>query len=368
MPIEGNPDDVEDACRQLTDATRAWQAAGESVETCARAMSVDWTGPAASLALARMQQDAANVRRLIDAANGVIGPLTTYAAELRGAQQDYVRGQDSLNQGHSTAFDLSSSGVPPDEPPWDRARAAIDDGVAVMRAAEERAHTAGEAAARALDAATSSLTVIAPPAQPSLTPAAAPTSPMTGLGTIAASLGNAAQRHPEDVLPVIGGGLLAAVGAAGGLVSLALDGTGVGAIVGAPLGGASAAGVAAGVGIAGTGLIDLATHAATDSRVTPFQVDQDDESRIVERARTVGEPGKNKRVRIVPTAEDVRAIYDELSEGGTPIERDGYDGKAVSFPDGTEVGLRESSRTNDVTVDVQPPDGRRMRIHRKDDP
>ena len=58
------------------------------------------------------------------------------------------------------------------------------------------------------------------------------------------------------------------------LAGSAATATGGGALVGVPGAAASAAGVTAGVGLAGAGLIDLVTHAATDSSVAPFQVDQ----------------------------------------------------------------------------------------------
>ena len=362
MPLPGDPDAIDAACRQLTAVVSVVGSTGDSVARHGRAITADWTGLAAPLALARTQQDAANVQRVAQAAHDSVAPLMRYAEELRAAQQDYVRGEAMLAHGRVEASGLLPEGAPAADAARDRAQHTMDEGAALMRAAEERAQVANDAAAHALDAASSSLAGIAP-APP--TPTAASTSPMAEVGN-SASFGRAVLEHPLDGLAVLGGGALAAVSAAGVVGSLALDGTGVGALAGVPLGGVSAAGVAAGIGIAGAGLLDLATHASTDSAVAPFQVNQEaDDSRVIERARTVGEPGKNKRVRVVETEEEVRALYDELSEGGTPIERRGYDGEAVVLPGGTEVGLRETSRTNDVTVDVQPPGGNRMRVHRK---
>ena len=153
----------------------------------------------------------------------------------------------------------------------DRAQQVLDDGTALMQVAEERARAANEAAARALDAASSSLAGIAPPPTP---PAAASTSPMAEVGNAVASFGMAALEHPLDVAAVVGGGTLAALGVTGVLAGAAATATGAGALVGVPGAAASAAGVTAGVGLAGAGLIDLVTHAATDSTVAPFQVDQ----------------------------------------------------------------------------------------------
>ncbi len=270
MPLPGDPEAVEEACRQLAAAALAVGACGDSVAAHGRAITADWTGPAAPLALARTQQDASSVQLVAEAVGGSTGPLARYAEELRAAQQDYARGEAMATQGRTAVSGLEADAAPAVDAGRERAQQATDDGTAVMRAAEERARVANEAAARALEAAASSLAGIAPPPT---TPAAAP-SPLAETGNVAASLGVAVLDHPLDGLAVLGGGALAAVSAAGAVGSLALDGTGVGAIAGLPLGGASAAGVAAGVGIAGAGLLDLATHAATGSSVAPFQLEQ----------------------------------------------------------------------------------------------
>ncbi|NMO93217.1 hypothetical protein [Actinomycetospora sp. TBRC 11914] len=353
MPLPGDPEAIEEACRGLAAAATAVETGGEAVAGHGRATTADWTGLAAPLALARTQQDARNAQRVAEAVRAAVGPLARYAEELRAAQQDYARGEALLAQGQAATSALGSGQDP-----------TLDGGGALMRAAEERARFANEAAARALDAASSSLAGIAPPPTP---PAAATTSPLAEVGNAVASVGMAALDHPLDLAAVVGGGALAAVSGAVAAGSVALDATGVGLIAGLPVGGAAAAGVAAGVGIAGAGLVDLATHAATDSSVAPFQVDQEtDASRIDERARTVGKPGKNKRVRVVETEEEVRALYDELSEGGTPAEWPDYGGRVVEFPDGTRVGLRDSSSSApgssvDVRIPGQPP----RKVHRE---
>jgi hypothetical protein len=52
-----------------------------------------------------------------------------------------------------------------------------------------------------------------------------------------------------------------------------LDATGVGAVAGVPLGAVSAAGIAAGVGITGAAVANMAAHAAGDDHVTPIGTD-----------------------------------------------------------------------------------------------
>jgi hypothetical protein len=199
------------------------------------------------MALERIGGDAEDVRRAAEAVAGVVGPLRTYAVELRAAQRDVALGE-----------------VQNDQAPTPQ----------LTEGAAERAVVANEAAARAIQAAVDAL----PGAPPATTPQAGGPglgAALAGAGNIAASLGNAALHHPTSALALVGGGVLAglsAVGVAGGTAATA---TGVGAPVGIPLGGLSAAGVAAGVGLAGAGAIDLTQHALGDDRVAPFLVNEE---------------------------------------------------------------------------------------------
>ena len=59
----------------------------------ARSITADWSGLAAPLALARITGDAESVRRAAEAVAGVVGPLRTYADELRAAQRDFALGE-----------------------------------------------------------------------------------------------------------------------------------------------------------------------------------------------------------------------------------------------------------------------------------
>lgn len=272
MPLPGDPDAVEEACRQLGVLAQAVGACGESVALHGRSITAEWIGLAAPLALARTQQDAANVGRVAEAISGLVGPLGRYDEELRGAQQDHARGESMVAQGRVAVSGLESAPAPAADAGRERAQQAMDDGTALMRAAEERARVANEAAARALDAASSSLAGLAPPPTP---PAAVTTtSSLAELGNSAASLGNAVLQHPGALVAALTGGGLVAAGATGVLAGATVSLTGCGAVLGVPGAAVSAAGVATGVGIAGAGLLDLATHAATDSAVAPFQVDQ----------------------------------------------------------------------------------------------
>ncbi len=276
MALSGDPEAIRAASDQMTAAARALQAAHESVAAHGRSTTAEWTGLAAPLALSRIEQDATNLQSAADAAARAVGPLATYADELRAAHQDYVRGELMMTQGRAGFDSVGSGAVASADVAREQAMQSMDDARSIMDAAEERALVANETAARAIEAAGSAL----PGALPTTPAAAAPASSGVGstlaeMGNVAASLGNAALRNPLDGLAVLGGGALAAVGVAGALASVPLDATGVGAVAGVPLGGASVAGIVGGAGVAGAGLVDLATHAATDNRVAPFQVNAD---------------------------------------------------------------------------------------------
>ncbi|MDD7919964.1 putative T7SS-secreted protein [Actinomycetospora callitridis] len=188
-------------------------------------------------------------------------------------------------------------------------------------------------------------------------------------GNATASVGNALLQNPLDAAAVVGGGALAAVSAAGVVGSVALDATGVGAVAGVPLGGLSLAGVATGVGIAGVGAADAIAHAVGDDRVAPFTVAADADAGAdaalpaADRIPTVGDPGRNPGVRQLPDEQAVRDLYDELSENGTPLRWDGYDGPSVRLPDGTEIGLRDRSGSGGTTLDARLPNGERWKVH-----
>lgn len=92
-----------------------------------------------------------------------------------------------------------------------------------------------------------------------------------------ASLGNAALNHPEMALGAVGGAALTTVSAAGVTASGVLDASGVGVVAGGPLGVASAAGVATGVGMMGASMAGMASEAGGDDGVEPIDTDDSDD-------------------------------------------------------------------------------------------
>jgi Putative T7SS secretion signal domain len=90
-----------------------------------------------------------------------------------------------------------------------------------------------------------------------------------------ASFGNAAIHHPQDVLAAAGGIALTAVSATSEVAGVALDATGVGAVVGGPLNVVSATGMATGLAITGVAMADIASHAAGEDHVSPLNTEDD---------------------------------------------------------------------------------------------
>lgn len=84
----------------------------------------------------------------------------------------------------------------------------------------------------------------------------------------AATVGNAALHHPEDLFAMAAGAELMAGGAGLEVPGVLLDATGVGAIIGVPVNVAGAGMIAAGATMAGGGAIDLGRHAALNPGVT----------------------------------------------------------------------------------------------------
>lgn len=75
--------------------------------------------------------------------------------------------------------------------------------------------------------------------------------------------------------------------------------------------------------------------------------------------------GKSGDVRLVRSEAELRRLWDELRRDGTLIP-----GRAnrrfeawYRLPDGTEVGLRPTSRTGGPTIDLFPPDSRAKKVH-----
>jgi hypothetical protein len=135
-----------------------------------------------------------------------------------------------------------------------------------------------------------------------------------------ASVGNAVLHDPGAFTQVLGGFGLAALGAGGEIGGAALDLTGVGAVLGVPVGMLSAAaGVGGGLALAGVGLHTIMSDAAGPDRVTMMS------SRGSGSGGGAGDPvdGTSNRVR-PPVEGDTNYVVDnpdDLSDTVTDIDR-----------------------------------------------
>jgi hypothetical protein len=69
-------------------------------------------------------------------------------------------------------------------------------------------------------------------------------------------------------------------------------------------------------------------------------------------ARSIGEAGRSSGVRTIGSAEELAQEYANLSKGGTPVNAPNYNGTMVKFPDGSRVGMRNTSASGGATIDV----------------
>lgn len=73
---------------------------------------------------------------------------------------------------------------------------------------------------------------------------------------------------------------------------------------------------------------------------------------VLSGAETIGRPGRSAGVRMVDSEEELRDIFRQMSAGGKDVAAQGYKGRMVELPDGTRVGLRETSKSGGATIDI----------------
>lgn len=126
-----------------------------------------------------------------------------------------------------------------------------------------------------------------------------------------ASLGNAMLHDPGAVGETLAGAALMTLSAGGEVGGVALDATGVGAILGVPANVVSAMGIATGAGLAGVGVHSLAQDAAGPDQVTRF--DSSDSG-------GGGGPGDGASNRIRPAVDgDTNYVVDNPSDPSETI-------------------------------------------------
>lgn len=75
--------------------------------------------------------------------------------------------------------------------------------------------------------------------------------------------------------------------------------------------------------------------------------------------------GNSPGVRTVSNVGELNQTFDVMTEGGSPSQWPGYNGKVVRLPDGTEVGLRVGSKSGGETIDIRVPGKTPTKVHIK---
>jgi hypothetical protein len=118
-----------------------------------------------------------------------------------------------------------------------------------------------------------------------------------------ASLGNAALQNPLGDLGVVGGLALATASAGGEVLGVALDVTGVGAVVGVPVNVLSAAGIATGITMMAAGTGDLISNADGPDRVDPIST-----------SGGTSEPAGTPDPQVTPGTPEYQTYLNELAQ------------------------------------------------------
>lgn len=192
-----------------------------------------------------------------------------------------------------------------------------------------------------------------------------------------ASVGRAMIDNPGATALTLGRLALMGLGATGEGIGIALLPTGL-----VTAGGGTAAG--AGVMIGSTELIVAGGAMATaggmillnEAAQNPQEVVHGSEPQTYRPSSGGGEPprpardvtgelpaGKSPGVKTVETDSQLQSTYDQMARGGEVISRPGYKGEWVRQPDGTEIGLREGSKSGGRTIDIRYPDGSTQKVH-----
>ena len=86
---------------------------------------------------------------------------------------------------------------------------------------------------------------------------------------------------------------------------------------------------------------------------------------LMDGGKTIGQPGRSPGVRTVADAPELQALFDELSAGGTRLPPGTYPGVRVQMPDGSQIGLRTTSKSGGPTIDIKGPNGDTLKVHIK---
>lgn len=85
----------------------------------------------------------------------------------------------------------------------------------------------------------------------------------------------------------------------------------------------------------------------------------------VDKALAALQPGRSVGVSTVKTAAELQQLFDNMTFWGKPAQGSSYPGTFVELPDGTTVGLRQTSKSGGPTIDITHPNGTTQKVHVK---
>ncbi len=284
-----NPDDlVPGDTAALTATAGAWRQYGDALNEAGTGLqrietTQGWAGPAGDAFRAKFQGQPSQWLQAGGCFEDAAAALERYASALQWAQAQaadaigqWNRGQAATQQAqqvHEQNEKAAGQSLPFTDPGAAQRQAAQN----TLDAARTQLDSAGNAAAAAIGTARDKA-----PAQPGFWSEVGDF--FSGLGADAAniagtavnsfaSFGNAVLQNPGDTLTMIAGAGLTMLGAGGEVGGVALDATGIGALIGVPVNVVSAGAIATGVAMAAAGGGDLARHAAGDDRTQVMRTD-----------------------------------------------------------------------------------------------
>ena len=73
--------------------------------------------------------------------------------------------------------------------------------------------------------------------------------------------------------------------------------------------------------------------------------------------------GKQPHVRLVKTEQELSALHDQLTAGGTSMPPGRYPGSVTELPDGTIIKMRSESLSGGSAIDITYPNGKTGKVH-----
>jgi hypothetical protein len=244
-----------------------------------------WRGPAADAFRSVFTNQPGRWVDAGDAFHSAATGFDRYTAALTTAQQQAAQAIQWWNRGRAQTdeaqarYDQQVRDSPVPIPFEDPGQAQRDSAESLLAQARDAVRRAGDCAATTLDAATHNA-----PAKPGFWSQVGGVLGGVGDGLQhmgddvlngLASVGNAALHHPGDIGVMAAGLGLTVLSVGGEIGGVALDATGVGAVIGVPANVVSAAGIVTGASMMMAGAADLGSHATGDDAVSPASSDSD---------------------------------------------------------------------------------------------